>query len=126
MTVELFNATLLQLLNELYSSTQNKKFRKFYILIKNFLDEEDNKKTKFIEQYILSMLEHKEKIMKKDETFYLTYQFRSDVSYMNEMYDLRGVLNTLSEENKQVVFDYFIALTEFAENYFLAYLKTER
>lgn len=123
--VDLFNSTLMQLLDELHRITEQRKFKKYFILVKNTIESEPEKK-KFIDQFVMNMLQHKDKIYAKDEKFFTTYKFNDENSYTSDMYDMRGVLGGLSQENKEVVFEYFIALTEFSHKYFLTFMKAQK
>lgn len=124
-SIDLFNSTLMQLLDELYRITGQKKFKKYFILVKNTIESESERK-KFIDQYVINMLQHKDRIYAKDENFFMTYEFDDENNYTTDMYDMRGVLGALTSENKEIVFDYFIALTEFSNNYFISFMKAQK
>jgi len=122
MITDNFNKTLITLLEQLFQITNEKKFRKYHILITNML-EDDNQKNKLIEQFIVNVLVHKDGIMKKDETVFTNINISSESHYTNDIYNLRDIFVILSVENKNIVFDYLITLTHYAEKYFQSYVK---
>lgn len=115
--VEEFNSILMELLTKLYSMTEEAKFKKVCVIIRNASDDEE-RKYKFIEQYIIHFLKFKDEIYERNSNFFLQREIETESSMLKEILSLKHLFQTLSEENKDIVIDDLIKLTRNAEIYF--------
>jgi hypothetical protein len=120
---EEFNKIFLNMLNFLYEKTGNTKLRKFYLLINNTLEEEENK-NKYIENFIIKVLQYKDEVFKKNDTFFLNLEIESSLFTNKEVNNFKQLYKSLNTKDKNIIIDNFIKMTILSENYFLNYLST--
>jgi hypothetical protein len=121
--IDEFNGILLNILNFIYKKSNNPKFRKYYLIINNSLDEDENKK-KFIEQFIVKGLQYKEHILNKDENFFLELQLETDLFSNKEINNFKQIYLSLDKCDRDIIIDNVIQMTILSENYLAKYLAS--
>jgi hypothetical protein len=118
-----FNTILLNILNFIYKKSNNIKIRKYYLIINNSLEEDENKK-KFIEQFILKGLQYKEQILNKNENFFLELQFETDLFTHKEINNFKQIYLSLDKSDRDLIIDNVIQMTILSENYLAQYIAS--
>lgn len=84
---------------------------------------------KIISMFALKVLPFKINIDNKDESFFLEKNYDKETKgehsdIINNVFNLKEIWQTLSTNDKNIIFDYMIFLTDLASNYFL--IKTSK
>jgi len=117
-----FNSTLLDFSKSLAVVSPNS------IIGKNIKDIEKailytESKNKFIEIFIEKILIYKEKIDNKDESFFLDKSYNNDLendaSLMSKVFEFKDIWQGLSEQNKNIIFQYMSILCQLSQQYFI-------
>lgn len=116
-----FNSELMYLLDDLFKITKEKKFKKFYIIVKNSIDDEERKR-KYIDQYVMNFLVYKNEIYNRNAKFFLDKEINTDnSSIISEMISLKGIFKSLKQDEQEIIIDHLIVLTKISETYLKSY-----
>ncbi len=124
--IEEFNSVLSDLIRDIAYICpksflgQNEKF------ILNFIEMAKIKK-RFIEMFMTKILPYKDKINRKDESFFLAKSYSKDININNNesftgyIFKLKDVWHTLTKENRDVVWQYMGILCDMALEHYIKY-----
>jgi hypothetical protein len=123
-TITQFNKISFQLLEELSEMTDLPKIKMGKSVLRNMIQTEPEKP---IERFILEVLPHKKEILDKNEEYFINYQVESndEQSFVKELITMKSLWSSLSEENRNIVFQYLIQLCKAGEHYFKLFLENK-
>jgi hypothetical protein len=123
-TITQFNKISFQLLEELSEMTDLPKIKMGKSILRNMIQTEPEKP---IERFILEVLPHKKEILDKNEEYFINYQVESndEQSFVKELITMKSLWSSLSEENRNIVFQYLIQLCKAGEHYFKLFLENK-
>lgn len=122
-TITQFNKISFQLLEELSEMTDLPKIKMGKSVLRNMIQTEPEKP---IERFILEVLPHKKEILDKNEEFFINYQVESnEQSFVKELITMKSLWSSLSEENRNIVFQYLTQLCKAGEHYFKLFLENK-
>jgi len=122
-TITQFNKILFQLLEELSEMTDLPKIKMGKSVLRNMIQTEPEKP---IERFILEVLPHKKEILDKNEEYFINYQVESnEQSFVKELITMKSLWSSLSEENRNIVFQYLTQLCKAGEHYFKLFLENK-
>ena len=76
-------------------------------------------KIKLLDQFVLHILEHKEYFDNKDDYIFLNISFPNSKIITAMIKDVRSLWNTISDDNKDRIFEYFQVLCYYSREYVL-------
>jgi len=76
-------------------------------------------KIKLLDQFVLHVLEHKEYFDNKDDYIFLNISFPNSKIITAMIKDVRSLWNTISDDNKDRIFEYFQVLCYYSREYVL-------
>lgn len=123
-TASLFNEQLINFLEDVQKIYNDNDVETTISLIKDGV--KFNAKL-IIEQFILKVLPFKEKIYDKDEDFFLSMDLNKHIgggqNELQKIMKFTKVWTTLSEDDKEIIFDYMKVLIHYTEEYFKLFTK---
>lgn len=120
--IEDFNTMLLDLLRNLSDVCPNSFIGTSFKDIEKVIKRAEDKKV-FIETFCIKVLKYKSQIDEKDEQFFLQRDYDEDLkdnsSLANRVLEFKGIWEKLSNDNKQLTWQYMQFLCQLAQEYFV-------
>lgn len=83
-------------------------------------------KNKFIDMFVLHVLEDKDEIMKGNETYFLNKTYKEfENEHMKSIFEFKDIWTKLSRDQKSIIIQYMQILCMLADAYFIDFMNKQ-